>query len=284
MEQIPQNIIEKIQKLLNLKEGAEAVGSLAEAENAAAKMQDLLMKWNLDLNQVKSASIAAKAKISIEEVFVDTSKKTKKSESFWVPRLYVGVARNNLCKVWWGGAGEFYVNIIGHSHNIALVEYICDQLIDKIRIAEKFAWKDYYKENEGNSWSEKRGTFRRGFLEGASIGITKRLDAEYENMQNHNDNPYALMIVNKKQEVEEWYREEYNVAAYEAEREQERIRWNNLTQAERDAERKKMPKIKMRKGPRQNSSSHGWDAGYEAGQSMEINKGVNSTQSKGQIK
>lgn len=278
MQQVPQNIIEKIQKLLNLKEGAEAVNSLAEAENAASKLQDLLMKWNLDLDQVKSATIASKAKINIEEVYINTEGKTKHSESFWIPKLYAGVARNNLCTVWWS-QGKFDLVIVGHSHNIALVEYICDQLIDKIRIAEKYAWKTYNNENRLDDEKEKRGTWRRGFLEGAAFGIDARLTKDFQEMQEHNNNPYALMIVDKRKEVRDWLYEKYPFLDPN-----NRPIIKDDEPSEEDKKKKRPKKIKYKKGPRQNSSSHGWHSGYKAGTNMEINKGVNSkTESKGHI-
>jgi uncharacterized protein DUF2786 len=269
MEQIPQNIIEKIQKLLNLKEGAEAVNSLAEAENASAKLQALLMKYNLDLNQVASQNIANRAKVDIEEVYWDTSQYTKKSESFWIPRLFTGVARNNLCKVWWS-RGNFVVNIIGHSHNLALVQYICEQLIAKIRIAEGHAWKTY---NRDNPYGEKRGTFRRGFLEGAAIGIENRLEDEYYKMQtNHDNNPYAVMIVSKKKELDDWLKKKYPPPPTRTPEELEELK------------KLKPKKFKLPKGPRQNSSRDGWHLGKEAGEKMEINKGVDGSKSSGLLK
>lgn len=282
-EKVTDEAIRQIQKLLNFKESLESLGATQEnkvlLENAASKLQNLLMRFNLDLNQVKAASIAQKIRVSIEEVWIDTESKTKHSESTWIPKLYVGVARNNLCKVWYSSnqRNPFIVNIIGHSHNIALVDYICSQLIDKIRIAEKYAWKAYDKSE--NSWAkEKRGTWRRGFLEGAAYGIMTRLDRDYENMQNHDDNPYAVMIIDKKKEVDDWFYKEYprmdpNWVDPNPEPEP----------SEEDIKKKRPRKIKIPKGRRGNSSNHGWEIGHEAGKSMEINKGVGTNQSKGHI-
>lgn len=269
MEQIPQSVIDKIQKLLNLKEGAESIGSLAEAENAGAKMQDLLMKYNLDLETVKAQSIADKVQVNVEEVYIDTEKYTRPHESFWVARLFYGVARNNLCVVWWI-RGKFGVDIVGHSHNIALVSYICDQLMDKIRIAEKYAWKDYHDENPHG---EKRGLFRRGFLEGASVGIDNRLQDEYIKMQTE-ANQFAVMIVSKKEEVKNYLYEKYPYLNPS----------NKPTPIPHDPN-EKLKKIKIPKGPRENSSLMGFARGREAGNRMEINRGVggNTNAIKGKI-
>lgn len=281
-EKVSDEAIRQIQKLLNYKESLESLDATQEnkvlLENAASKLQNLLMRFNLDLSQVAAASIAQKIQVNIEEVWIDTEDKTKHSESYWVSKLYIGVARNNLCRVWHNDLqnNRYMVNLIGHSHNIALVEYICDQLIDKIRIAEKFAWSDY---NKKNPHGEKRGTFRRGFLEGAAYGIMIRLDRDYEAMSDHNDNPYAVMIVSKKKEVDEWLYQKYPMMD---------PNWvpppsDEEEPSEEDIRKKRPKKIKPRKGPRGNSSTDGWAIGHETGKVLNINKGVDSTKSKGHI-
>jgi hypothetical protein len=166
MEQIDPKIIEKIQKLLNLKEGAEAVGNLHEAENAAARVQDYLLRYNLDLETVKKSKIEQKAEM--ESITINCSDKQDKRESNWVPKLYVAIATNNLCKIF---TYDQQVRILGHKVNVQMVAYIAEQMIAKIRIAEKFTWKEY-ENSPLEPWGEreKRGTFRRGFFEGAAYG------------------------------------------------------------------------------------------------------------------
>lgn len=275
MENIDNNLLSKIQKLLNLQEGATAVGSYEEAENAASKITALLLKHNLDLEAVKAANIANRAQVSIDDVWINTLDKTKHSESAWIQKLYISVARNNLCKVLWT-SGQFMVRIIGKSHNVAIVNYICDQLIDKIRIAEKYAWKIYYRDN--GDYGEKRGTWRRGFLEGAAIGIGTRLQKDWDDMADHGENPYGLMRINNDEDINQYLYTKYpwmdpNYVNPNPEPEP----------SEEDIQRKRPKKIKMRKGPRQNSSRDGWNVGYDAGSRMEINKGVKGDTNRGQI-
>lgn len=271
MEKISEDLISKIQKIINFKESSEAIGNKEQTEVAAIKLQELLLKHNLSLDEVTAANVSNRIKVvAIEEIYVDTEEFTKPHESFWVPRLYVGVARNNMCRVWWGGPPKFVVNIVGHSHNLALVSYICEQLLAKIRITEIMAWKEY---ETNNPYGEKRGTFRRGFLEGASVGITQRLDDEYYRMQQENHNPLGVMVISKKAEVTEWL---YN-------------KYPSMRPGYRDPNPtieipvKRSKKIKLPKGPRKNSSTDGWQMGHEAGKSMSINKGVDGNTNKGRI-
>jgi len=100
-------------------------------------------------------------------------------------------------------------------------------------------------------------------------------------MQDHSDNPYAIMIVDKKKEVDEWLWEKYPGMHPDNIRKAREARQRELL--ENPGLAKKDKKIKLPKGPRRNSSMDGWGHGYDAGKKMEINKGVKSNPSKGQI-
>src|SRR6188768_3429521 len=157
MENISQDIINKIHKLINLKEGAEAVGSLAEAENAAAKLQNLLMKYNLDLQEVRKAK--QEERLEMHDDWIYMGNKADKRESTWVTLLCAAIARNSMCRV---SVHNWHIHIIGEKNNVQLILYICDQMIEKVRIAEKLSWKIHDAQPD-SMYKEKRGTFRRGF-------------------------------------------------------------------------------------------------------------------------
>ena len=286
MDENLDSIIAKIQKLINLQEGAESVGSLAEAENAAARIQDLLMKHNLDLEKVKDTTIRNRAEFF--NGWVELGDKQDKRESFWVPQLYRAIANNNLCKAY---ADNDSILILGRKEQVELVLYISEQMVAKVRIAEKYAWQEY----EGE---EKRGTFRRGFFMGASVGIGNRLHKE----NNSTDNPYAVMIISRQKELLTY--EEYGtinpdkIALIIKQREQaERDRKEDaeklkmaLSKMSKEELRKwkkenKGPKTRYRysRGPKQISSQDGYYKGKEAGEKMTINKGMENKQSKGNI-
>ena len=271
MTNIPDNIIEKIQKLINLKEGAEAVNSLAEAENAAAKLQDLLLKYNLDLEDVKEAQIKKRA-TEIHDDWIDLTDKQDKRESFWVPKLYGAIARHNMCRVL---IEKNHVWILGEARNVQLILYICDQMVSKVRLAEKSAWKLY----ESMNGFEKRGTFRRGFFEGAAHGIDARLMSEMHNIRREQTNPLAVMVRNQMQKVNDYWEEKYVKPWEEMRKKQEE------EDAEYERKHGKPPKrkeVKIR-SKRELSSRDGWEAGRIAGTRMQINKGVEGNKSKANL-
>lgn len=252
---IDQKIIEKIQKLINLRDGAEAIGNIHEAENAALRLQEFLMKYNLDEATVKHETIEKKAEM--DAVFFSCSENSDKRESDWVWSLVYGVAKGNLCEIVSYGKGET-VRIIGHKMNVALVSYIIEQLIAKIRLIEKMAWNNYAGE-------EKRGTFRRGFFKGAAIGVGMKL-REARNEYGNFDNPYAVMVVSKEAEVKE---EMYRLYPH----------LRPLPPSD-TAEEKPKKKVKPRKPRKGLSSQDGFFQGFEAGKKLEVNKGVEDNQAK----
>jgi hypothetical protein len=273
MEQIDQKIIDKIQKLLNLKEGAEAVGNYHEAENAAARVSEFLLKYNLDLETVQKSTIEKKADMT--DICIDTSQMADKRESGWVPKLYVAIARNNLCEIFTFTDKE--VRIFGHKTNVMMVAYIAEQMIAKIRIAEKLSWKDY----EEDGGYEKRGTFRRGFFDGATAGIYTRLRRQKEEMTKGDDNPFAIMVINKEKELNDYMIEQgWRSSPEEIE---EYKRKQKELMADPNYKPPKPKKSRPLKGPKGLSSNDGWHSGYEAGKNMDINKGMNSPSVKGHL-
>lgn len=161
-------------------------------------------------------------------------------------------------------------------------------MVSKIRIAEKLSWNVY-------TGDEKRGTFRRGFFDGAAAGINTRLYKD----RTADNNPYAVMIVSRENEVDDWIRwgtiDPEEIARLKKERD-ERIqkhsdewaaKWNAMTEKERKAYEKanrgRVGKVRYSKGPRESKSRDGYIQGREAGEKMSINKGMDGSKAKGNI-
>lgn len=281
MQNIPQNIIEKIQKLINLREGAEAVNSLHEAENAGARLQEMLMKYNLSLDDIAKAGIGHKSEIKFFDGIVDLGHLMAKSESFWITKLYGAIADNNLCRC---NIYQTYIRILGREEQVQLVLYIAEQMISKCRIAAKESFKTY-------DGLEKWGTYRRGFLDGATYGIRQRLQEEREKMQ-RDTNPLGVMIISREDELntyERWgtldpaviERKKKEIEDMNRRYQEEEQKHQEFLATLSPKERKKYEpkasraKIRYRKGPRGLSSNDGWIQGEKAGKNMNINKGLN---------
>ena len=183
----PENVLELLRKLLAFEEGAHKIGSVHEAEVAAAKIQEILIKYNLDKEKV------AGNQNKYVMLRLKSSDYTSKTEGKWVRMLLSGIATYNFCEVvvMSGGyldSSEFC--LIGTEDNVKMVEFIFNQLRVRIFELSKEAWKRYYS-------IEKRNTYLRGFLMGAAIGIRNKLQAEWEKAQKSSESTTALIVTNK---------------------------------------------------------------------------------------
>lgn len=192
-----QALLNKIKSLLNL---AEDQNSLHEAEAAAKKAQALIMKYNIQEAELHKGQVASmlKSKVEIEQM-------KKPSEPVWIPNLYSAVAKFNFCEVVRSrtGSGEYAYEclyVLGESHNIDLVCYLSEQLINRLRIIHKKEWKAY----DGPEYYEK---FKNGFFKGAASGIYMNLKSQQQQFEQVKST--AMIIVEKNEALEKFMSKEF---------------------------------------------------------------------------
>jgi hypothetical protein len=188
MAEVKESILEKIQKLWRLQKSAEEIGSLHEAELAATRVTELLLKYNLEMEDINSFK-----KSDAQDLlrFDERGIINPKNEGKWVHSLYHTISRYNFCKVITmvdrSGITKDYVTIIGTKDNVESVKFLCEQLEYRVRVSEKLAWKI-------NPSDEKRNTFRRGFFMGAVKGINFQLKTKREEEARANVKVTALVL------------------------------------------------------------------------------------------
>lgn len=191
-------VIDTIQKLLRLRDGTN---SKAESESAAAKVQELLIKYNLEMMEVDS--VVPKAERTVGEERFETTE--KKNESSWIRDLYNTVANYNFCRPLYRDSAinqyGYNMSIIGKPANVEVVHYTVEWLIPRIRNLASDSWYEY-------DGYEKKGKFRRGFLAGAVVGVGDRLSSELAKAQAGDPNTQALVVVNTR-EVGEYVKDKY---------------------------------------------------------------------------
>ena len=230
-------IIEKIKKLMQMVEG----GTPQEAENAAKLSQKILIKYNLNMAEVDDSATEDERVVG-DELF-EMGKIWKKVEGSWIVRLYSVISQNNFCRIITRSVGYSRsgkdIWVIGKMVNVELVNFMCKQLIPRIREMEARAWKEY------QGW-DKRGVYKRGFLLGCASGIGIQLYDQMDREKKVEPKLGALIILNDKlvdQHVSE--------------------KWPNLGHG---------------RGSR-TSSHDGYGAGKKAGKSMSIRKGISGNRS-----
>lgn len=77
-------IIEKLRKLIAMEQSARSIGSLAEAEAFASKVQELLSKHKLEMSEIELDEQEESDPIDWEEVRTDEAGfKTKRGRAAW---------------------------------------------------------------------------------------------------------------------------------------------------------------------------------------------------------
>lgn len=171
---IPKHILDKLEKLLALQQGATEIGSLHEAEVAAQKISSILAQWNVELND-----LSFNKKEDIDNIEFDL-KTYNHRESNWVQSLYTVIGKYNFVRVIGrpGYNNTMGLTLVGKPHNIEIVKYLAHQFENKMRYLEALTWKTSHT-------FSKRGTFRRGFYKGAVMGLSQKLKEQHAyNVQN----------------------------------------------------------------------------------------------------
>ena len=193
------SILSKLKKLQRLYEGAKAINSEAEAQNAAAKIQNLLTQYNLSMVDLEAA-VDDEPKTNVTEEKLDDSWQ-RKCGGFWDQLLLYGICKYNFCYTIVSGQYTHRINrngkmvfekrhkyiVIGEPQNIEVVKWLFNVLAGQLY---RLALKRYeeYREDDRQAVmrlfvGEKkmhRGTFLRSYLAGAAKGVQDKLREERE--------------------------------------------------------------------------------------------------------
>lgn len=243
-----EKILDKIKKLLKKSESAKDIGSIEEAEAFAAKVQELLAKYNLELSQINTDDEQYGDNVEHEYMKAWHSN-IGGNDSLHIMRA---IAQFNWCYVY--AVGDMKDNkmvILGTPENIEVCKYIhsivCRIFID----ASRAEYKKYVKNEdyifEGRLKPVTWDTFARAFMKGCAKGLKHKLKSERERFVENNENAYGLVRTND-------------------------IVLQNYVET----------KFKMGKGQRAGKSTDAGNAygkGYKTGRDVTIHKGV-ETQSK----
>lgn len=150
------NLIDKLKRL-------SKSSNVHEAELAASRMQDILLKYNLTLSDVE---------LENEEVRGERSNLGGSSaECLWRGELHSGISEHNFCRSI-RVSGTQGMLIFGKKHNIEVVNYMYGYLADTIwRLAKESANRD------GLALAG-RYAYLNNFANGATRTVLARLRAE----------------------------------------------------------------------------------------------------------
>lgn len=170
-------LLDKLSKLKKMAEGAAAIGSEAEAQAFADKLQAMLLDHDLQMSDIDFEKLAVEE--PIEDEYVDVSKhgvKHVKSRVAWMERLAGMVARANFCRILIvPNSNNFY--IVGRREHRAVAEYMIVTLMRAVQDISKkehakFSWECYKRDK---STYAARG-FKESFITAFLVRLFERLE------------------------------------------------------------------------------------------------------------
>ncbi len=183
-------IKEKLKKLIEKEASCRQIGNIAEAESFATKISQLLMDYELEVEEV----MGHKNKDNVGDEFYDTSALTLRNESDWIRRIYQACAPSAFCRVLQAPArmnatatfGEFII-IFGSSVHREILHFMVAQLSNKCRGAARSSFSKY-------QGTDKRNTYIRSFLKGCALGISMKLTEQKEHERQHTPQAYGIVL------------------------------------------------------------------------------------------
>jgi len=180
--------LEKIAELIRKCLALSSSSNEAEAALAASKVQELLEKYNLDLEDVKDREPAELVEGEIPYSYR------------WIPELYWMCARHNFCRA----VNHSYrdaISVLGRKANVfatvELAEWLRPQLTS-------FCRKAYHE----SSYTISESKFRNSFMAGAINVIDSRLRELFKDRETINPKLTSL-VVSTKQENETFVHSRY---------------------------------------------------------------------------
>lgn len=185
-----------VAKLLAKEESARELGNQAEAETFADKVQQLMLMYELSMDDVRKKEVET---IEVITEDYDTGEMTGRHESNWVVSLYNACSYTNFCKILVvGGGASTKIKIIGARMNIDFLHYMIMTLVPKIRELSRKTYAD-----KKGVVTEKRNTFIRGFLKGCAHGIQTKLSLQ-RHLEKTTQQQVAALVIQKERKLDDY--------------------------------------------------------------------------------
>lgn len=203
-------ILEKLRKLMNLKESALALGNEGEACAAAAGISRLLIAYNLS-----ESDIPEQEKIDNPVIAEEIPFKPELGSGKWYELLVTVVCEYNMCRplVISTRKGNDRMSkdkfqIVGRKKNVEVVLYLVSFLSNKFyQIGKKF-----YPEYKHNCMFKLGiapkgiGMYLRSYLYGCVIGLNEKFESEKAELNKECD--ITSLVLSTKSEIDEFLKDE----------------------------------------------------------------------------
>jgi hypothetical protein len=185
---IDDTILEKIRKV----QGYLQSDNPNEAAVAAAKLSEMLIKYNLDLSDIPEASRPV-------DPFANVATDNEgKRLADWRIDLASAIARANLCKIVISGSR---LQWLGRQSNIEVAQFIYETTardLQNICDALWYAIRDLLKDDPTANLMHGK-TWKHDFMTGAAFGVKDKLQQERQRWEQENANVTALIVTNDRE-------------------------------------------------------------------------------------
>ena len=202
MQNIPENIIERVRKLLRLSESTNE----NEAQLALAAAQRYANEYALDLACLASGEEEKQEEYIKDDIFTGTNRRSiTHTYVCWILQNHFNVKVLNSSGTRYLGV---HIHLIGQKTDVEIAKYVYGYLTHTFMEL----WRNYKSKNNIPI------TLRDSFLYGCYNGLDKKLAASRENdkkdkfdgvervlgaeSRNQAENKYALMVIKKKDGLE----------------------------------------------------------------------------------
>lgn len=174
-----ERVLDLIKKLNAKAESASKIGSSAEAEAFAAKVTQMLLDYNLSMDEISLEGQTVEPidrEIFRPELFGVTA---KKSRILWQEILAIAVAQANFCRIL-VHPGRNSLSFVGRRHNREVAMWLYGSLVaDLEEVATKEYVRYFYQCRDNGDVTVARG-YRASWLTGAVTAVQRRLLADRE--------------------------------------------------------------------------------------------------------
>lgn len=171
-----ERLYEKLRKLTALKDSALNVGSVGEAEAAAAAIQRLLREYNLSEEEIPDGERIQNPMIMEDIPYYFVYRLT------WFRDMVSVLARNNLCELLateerkGTRSASRKLTIIGRETNVKMVKFLASQLANRFVAFCRADYKAHRQQKIQSGYTPcTEDVFARNFLMGCVYGLSAKL-------------------------------------------------------------------------------------------------------------
>lgn len=201
-------ILEKLRKLMNLKESAEVLGNEGEANAAAAGITRLLMEYNLTEEDIPDQEKLENPIISEEIPF-----KAEMSDGRWYCDLVSVVSEYNMCRSLIisvpnnGRMKRSKFQIVGRKKSVEVVLYLISFLSHQFVSIGKRSYPQYKRDCmfKHGIYPKSPAVYLKSFLYGCVIGLDEKFEESKRSLE-ENSNITALVLTTNT-EIEDFLKD-----------------------------------------------------------------------------